>query len=110
MGELAMALKDYQARGFERFTMLLNETAQIYPQAIDIINFEKALPDIATTYGMKIEHLATEEQIQQKRLQRQQQQQQLQQAMLAQAAAKVYSDTNQPVQENSPAQTLVSGI
>jgi hypothetical protein len=109
-GELAMALKDYQSRAFMNLTATVSELEGVFPGAKDIINIDRALPDIAITMGVKAEHLSTPEEInaaKQARMARQQQQDML---AAAQVAGRAYKDTSKKAEDESPAAQLQGAL
>jgi hypothetical protein len=110
MGELAMAMRQYQARAFNQFASLVVGLEPSFPDAKDIISMDRALPDIGLTYGLKVEHLSTPEEIAAKRQARQQEVQQQKQLQLAQTGGKAYSDTSKKAEEGSPAAELQGAL
>lgn len=106
-GELAMAMRDFQARAFNRFAQTLVALDPVFPGAKDVINMDRALPDIGITYGLKAEHLSTPEEIAQARQIRQQELQQQKLMMAAQVAGKAYKDASGKAEEGSPAAELM---
>jgi hypothetical protein len=103
MGKLAMAMKQYQARGFMQFTQTLAELDPVFPGAKDMVSMERALPDIAIAMGLKVEHLATPEEIAAKRQKRAQDEQQAKIAQIAEIGSKAYKNTAGAPEEGSPA-------
>jgi len=110
MGELAMAMRNYQARAFNQFASLVTALGPTFPDAKDTINMDRALPDIGLTMGMKVEHLSTEEEIAAKRQARQAELQQQKMLQLAQTAGKAYKDTSGKAEEGSPAEELQGAL
>lgn len=110
MGELAMAMRDFQARAFTQFANLVIALDPAFPDAKDSINMDRALPDIGITMGMKVEHLSTEEEIAAKRQARAQQLQQQQLMEAAKVAGKAYKDTSQKAEEESPASEMQEAL
>jgi hypothetical protein len=70
ISELALAMRDQQSQAFVRLADLVTALDPVFPGAKDIINIDRALPDIAFTFGTKVEHLSTEEEIEAAREQR----------------------------------------
>lgn len=110
MGELAMAMKTYQARAFTQFASLVVGLEPSFPDAKDTISMDRALPEIALTMGVKVEHLATEDEIAAKRQARQAELQQQRMLQLAQTAGGAYKDTSKRAEEGSPAEELVGAM
>jgi hypothetical protein len=103
MGELAMAMRTYQARAFNQFASLVVGLEPSFPEAKDTINMDRALPDIALSMDMKVEHLSTQEEIAAKRQARQADIQQQKLMAAAQVASRAYGDTSKKAEEGSPA-------
>jgi len=106
-GELAMALRDMQSRGFERGMGLVGNMAAVFPEVRDEINLDRAMPDILVNYGMRVEHLNTPEEKAILRQKRAQEEVQQKAAMAMQIASKSYSDTTKSPEQGSPAAELV---
>lgn len=107
-GELAMAMQDMHARGFEKAMQLVTQMAPAFPNVMDEINLDRTMPDVLLNYGMKVEHLSTPEEKQALRAAREKEKQQVKAAQLAQVASKAYSETTGKPDEGSPAEQLVS--
>jgi hypothetical protein len=107
MGELSMAMKEFQARGFERAMGMMGQIQPVFPAIFDYVDMGRTMPDVLTTYGMKSEHLATAEEIMAKQQKRNQDEQEQKAAMAAQVAGKAYKDTQQKPEEGSPAAELM---
>lgn len=107
-GRLVLALKQQQARAFTQFVnTIVAPLAAVYPDSLDTVSFDRALPDIARAHGVKTEHLATEEEIQAKREARAKQAALAQAAQIAQTAGDVYQKGITAPQEGSPSKALV---
>lgn len=108
VGELALAIRDKQARAFERMSAILERIEPIFPGVSrETINMDRTLTDIAFTYGMKVEHLNTEDEkaaIRQKHAQDEAEQKA---AMMAQIASKGYSDVTKAPEAGSPAEAVM---
>jgi len=109
-GVLALALRSQQAKGFMQFAATVGELAAIFPEATDIIDIDDALPDIARSFGVKTEHLASEAQIAEKRRIRAEQLQAQQLLQAGMAAAEGYGKTNKAPEEGSPAGELINAV
>jgi len=110
VSELAMAMRDQQARAFERAAMMTTELAAIFPTAPDILNVDRALPDIYLTYGMKAEHLNTKEEKAAIRQKREDDIAQQKLAMAAQVAGGAYKDMSKKAEEDSPSEQLQGAL
>lgn len=110
ISELALAMRDQQARAFVQFADLVSALDPVFPGAKDIVNIDRALPDVAFTFGLKVEHLSTQEEIADIRQQRLQEQQELKLAQIAQTAGQVYGQTTKSPEEGSPAGELMEAI
>ncbi|MBA7583547.1 hypothetical protein ES708_25492 [subsurface metagenome] len=107
LGQLALALRDQQATAAVQFTQLVVGMAEVAPEAVDVIDFDKMLPDVARTYGMKVEHIATPEAIAAKREARAEQMAVQQALEAAEVAGKVYGKTKDAPATGSPAEEMV---
>ncbi len=67
LGQLSLALKDQQARGFMQFAAVIGELNETFPEAKDNINIDEAMPDLAESFGVNTLHIATAEQRDEKR-------------------------------------------
>jgi hypothetical protein len=106
MGKLAMAAKQYQARGFVQFSQFVTNFRDVYPEAGDIINLERTIPDVARAMGMKEEHINTPEEIQAKRQQREQEKAQMMELAQMQAESEAYKNTSKSPESGSPAERM----
>jgi len=107
LGQLALALRDQQATAAIQFTELVLGMAEVAPEAVDTIDFDKMLPDVAMTYGMKVSHIASPEAIAAKRKARAEQIAAQQAREDAEAAGKVYGKTSKKAEAGSPAEEMV---
>jgi len=90
-----------------QFAAFAGQVAEIYPDALDTINFDAAMPDMAEAMGVSDQHIATAEQVAAKR-QARQQQMAVQQAMqAADTAGKAYHAGKDAPEEDSPAKELI---
>jgi len=103
MGKLALAAKQYQARGFVQFSQFADNFKELYPEIRDIINVPRTIPDVAIAMGMKAEHLNTPEEMEELRAKRQQTEQMMKQMAQMQAESQAYKNTQKAPDENSPA-------
>lgn len=110
MGRLAMAMRDMQARGFERAMMLVGNMAAVFPEVRDQINLDRAMPDLLINYGMKAEHLNTPEEKEAIRRKRQQEIAEQKAAMAAQVTSDAYGKTTAKPEDGSAAQMAMSGM
>ena len=109
-GELALALRDQQAKGFLQFASVLSEVAAFYPGAIDILEFDDGLRDVARSQGVKTRHIATDESVAAKREARQQQMAAQQALELGAAAAQAAGQTSKAPEEGSPAAEVMAAL
>jgi len=107
MGKLALAAKQYQARGFVQFSQFVTNFKDIYPQVGDVINLERTIPDVALAMGMKVEHLNTPEEMAEKQQKREQQEQMMEQLAQMQAESQAYKNTQKSPEAGSPAEGMV---
>ena len=109
ISELALAMRDQQAQAFLQFADLVTALDPVFPGARDIISIDRSLPDIAFTYGMKVDHLSTADEIEEARRIRAEEQAQQKALQAAQMAAQGYGQTTKAPEENSLAES-VTGI
>ena len=108
ISELALAMRDQQSRAFVQFADLVTALDPVFPGAKDIVSIDRALPDIAFTFGMKEEHLSTPEEIEETRRIRAEQLAERQALEAAQAAAQGYGQTTKSPEEGSLAETVTN--
>lgn len=106
ISELAMAMRDQQTQAFVQFANLVSALDPVFPGAKDIVNIDRALPDIAFTFGMKAEHLSTQEEIDAQREARAQQLAQKQALEEAQVAGQAYGQTTKAPESGSLAEVV----
>ena len=109
ISELALAMRDQQSRAFVQFADLVSALDPVFPGAKDIINIDRALPDVAFTFGLKVEHLSTREEIEAMRQERAEQLAEQKAIEAAQAAAQGYGQTTKAPEEGSLAE-IVTGV
>ena len=102
LGQLALALRDQQATGAMQYVSVLGEMMPFYPDAMDVVDFDAMLPDLARSMGVKEAHIATPDEIAAKRQARAQQQQAAMAMQAAQAAGKAYGPMSKAPEQGSP--------
>ena len=110
ISELALAMRDQQSQAFMQFANLVATLDPVFPGAKDIINIDRALPDVGFSFGMKVEHLSTEDEITAAREARQAELERQQALEMAQAAAQGYGQTTKAGEAGSPAGELMEAI
>lgn len=110
IGELALAMQDQQSRAFQQFAGLVTNLDPVFPGAKDILSIDRALPDVASSFGVKAEHLSTPEEIEAQRAERAADAQQIALMQAAQVAGKAYSDTSKKAEEGSPAAEVQEAV
>lgn len=108
LGELALTMRDQQARAFQQLVGLTATLDPVFPGAKDIINIDRAMPDIAASFGAKVEHLSTPEEIAAARQKREQDEQLQRAAIAAQTAAEGYQKTSKKAEEGSLAEQVMA--
>jgi hypothetical protein len=103
VGELALALRDYQARAFMQYAAFIAEMETVFPGVKDNINSDKAARRMGRAFGVNEEDLATEEERDASRQERLQKEQAMMQLEMAGAAAEGYQKTSKKAEEGSPA-------
>lgn len=108
VSELALAMRDQQSQAFVQFAGLVSELDAVFPGAKDIVNIDRALPDIGHTFGMKAEHLSTPDEITAQRQQRADKLAAQQALQAAQVGGQAYQSTTKAPEEGSPAELLLT--
>ena len=106
MGKLAMAAKQYQARGFVQFSQFAATFQELYPELKYVVNVPRTMPDVATAMGMKVEHLNTPEEIEELKARDEEKEQMAIQMAQMEAESKAYKDTQKSPEEGSPAEQM----
>lgn len=109
-GELALALQNQKAQAALRFAQKAMLLSEVWPEAIDTVDIDDIMPDIAMGEGVKIEHISTEEEIAAKREARKQQQMVAQLREAAVAAGQAYSGATKAPEEGSAAEEVMSAV
>ena len=107
-GELALALRDQEAKGFLQLTELVAAIDPIFPGAKDNIEFDTGIRNMGRSFGVNEEVLASEESLAAKRQAAAEQLQQQQALQAAQVAAEGYGKTTDTPQPGSPAEALMN--
>jgi hypothetical protein len=107
ISELALAMRDQQTQAFMQLANLVATLDPVFPGAKDIISIDRALPDIAFTFGTKVEHLSTEEEIEAQREARRIALEQRQALETAQVAGQAYPGSTKAPEPGSPAEALI---
>lgn len=107
ISELALAMRDQQSQAFRQLAALVTELDAVFPGAKDIINIDRALPDIAFTFGTKVEHLSTEEEIAAQREKREADLAAQQALQMAQTVGQAYPGATKAPEAGSPAEALM---
>ena len=107
ISELALAMRDQQSQAFLQFANVVSALDPVFPGAKDIVNIDRALPDIAFTFGMKVEHLSTKEEIEEARRIRAEELAAQQALQMAQVAGQAYPGTTKSPEAGSPAEALM---
>ncbi len=107
VSELALAIRDQQSTAFRQFATLVVELDSVFPGAKDTLNMDRALPDIAHTFGLKTDHLSTQEEIQAAREQRAIDRAEQKALAVAQVAGQAYPGSTKAPEAGSPAEALI---
>jgi hypothetical protein len=108
--ELARALEAAQSRGFMQFSAMVGQLVEVFPDAIDILNIDRALPDLAESFGVKTEHISTPEEIAQKRAERAAAQRAQELLAAGQQVGEAYNKTSGAPEEGSPAGEVMEAL
>lgn len=107
ISELALAMRDQQSAAFMQFANLVSALDPVFPGAKDIVSIDRALPDIAFTFGMKVEHLSTAEEIEEARQIRAAKLAAQQALQAAQIGGQAYQSSTKAPEKGSPAEALM---
>lgn len=110
IGELALALRNQQARAFQQWAAFVAEMETVFPGAKDNIDSDAAIVRMGTSFGVNIEDIATEEERKAKRQARAQELQQQKIAAMAQVASESYGKTTKTPEKGSPAEKVMAGL
>lgn len=103
----ALALRDQQSIAFQQFAALVAELDPVFPGAKDTLNMDRALPDIAYTFGLKTDHLSTPEEIQEAREIRLAALEAQRVLEAAQVGSQAYGQVTKSPESGSPAEQLL---
>jgi len=85
-GPLALAQKSQIAESITRWMGEIAQLADIYPEALDLVDVDAAIREVASLRGVPAKAIKSQEQVDEAREERQQQQEQAQQMQMAQGA------------------------
>lgn len=108
-GELALALRDQQSRGFMNFAGFLGEMNATFPNEYvgDYISLQRSIPRMGRSFGVNIDDLSTDDEIQEKRAVRAAKIEEQKQMQLTQMAAAGYKDTTKAPEQGSAAEKVI---
>jgi hypothetical protein len=106
-GQLAMALRNQQSRGFQQFVQFLAGMEQIIPGSVDYIDEAGSIRRMGRSFGINEEDLATPEQVAEKRRKRAEEAAKLQMAQAVQVGADAYKSTSKKPESGSLAEQMV---
>ncbi len=109
ISELALAMRDQQSQAFIQLADLVTALDPVFPGAKDILNMDRALPDIAFTFGAKVEHLSTPDEIAAAREKREADLAAQQALQVLQAGSQAYGQTTAKPEEGSAAELVTAG-
>lgn len=109
-GQLAIALKNQQARGFQQFMVWLGAMEEIIPGSVDYIDAPGAIRRQGRSFGINEEDLATDDEVAEKKKGRAEAQQKLEAAQAAEVASSAYQKTSKAAEAGSPAEQLVGAL
>jgi len=108
-GQLALAMRDYQARQFQQMSGFVAQLDQAFPgvqKPSDNISIDRGTRRMLRSFGVSEEDLATPDEVAGIRKGRQQELNQQKQAMAAQVASEAYNKTSSKADEGSPADAM----
>ncbi len=110
VGELGLALRNQAANAFMQFAAFSGQIAEFRPDVLDKIKWDKAMSDVAASMGVKVEHIASDEEVALIRQQRAQQDAATQAAQMAEQTAGAYKDASGAPEAGSPAAQVLEGV
>jgi len=110
LGQLALAQRDQHATAGIQFVNLLATMAQVYPEGIDSVDFEKMIPDIAAAMGVKSTHLRTSEAMEEIRRRRSEAEAEASMAEAMGPASQAYSAASKAPEAGSPAEAMMEAV
>lgn len=99
---LALALRDQQAKGGQRWVAILGEAAQIFPEVLDNVEYDEWARDLGDSFGVKSTHIRPKRERDARRQQRATKQQQNEMMQMAGVGAEAYSRTTKAPEPGSP--------
>jgi len=110
IGELALALRNQQAKAFQQWASFVAQMEAVFPGAVDNIDSDSAIKRMGSAFGVNTDDISSDEEITAKRQARAQQQQQAQMMAMAETGGKAYKNASGKAEEGSPAQALMAGM
>jgi hypothetical protein len=110
LGELGLALRNQQAKGFVQWVSVVANMAPIFPEAVDLVGVDKGVRRLAETSGVNIEDVASEDEVAVKRQARQQAQAAAQALEAAESAGKAYGPLTKKAEDGSAAAELMGAM
>lgn len=104
---LVLMLRQYQANAFIRWVQLVSEAEAVFPGVKDNVNADRAIRDIAGTFGVKGTHINSQKQVDEIRKQRAAEVEQQKQLEMQQQLAQAYKQTTKAPQEGSLAEAVL---
>jgi len=107
IGELPLRLREQQSAGLGRLAAFVGEYRDVAPGLADNIQWDRATRRLARAFGVNVNDLATEEEVQATRQTRAEAMEEQQEREAAQAAAQAYKGTREAPEAGSPAAELM---
>lgn len=106
-GQLALALRDQQAKGFMQWAAMVTQIANVQPDVLDYVDWADAMPRLGISFGVHSGDMATPEQVAEKREERRKQQAAAELMQAAEVAGKAYGPATKTAEEGSLAGELM---
>jgi len=107
LGELGLALRNQQAKGFIQWVSVVANMGAVFPDALDLVGVDRGVRRLAETSGVNIEDVSTEEEVATKREARQKATAAQAALQAVEVAGKAYPGATKAPEEGSPAAELV---
>ena len=110
VGELALALRSQQAKGFMQWATFVGQMESIFPGSRDNVNADAAIRRMSEAWGVNVNDVASEEEVAAKRQAAAQAMQMQAQAQMAQMAADGYKKTKDAPADGSAAKQVMDAM
>ena len=107
LGELGLALRNQQAKGFVNWISVVGSASPIFPEVTDLVSVDRGFRRLAETSGVNIDDISSEDEVAEKREARMQAEAAQRAMMAAESMGKANKGLSQAPQPGSPAAELM---